>query len=288
MATLVVDTTTGPVAIQLRGACVVGRDDACAVRIDHPTLSRRHARIGPTDTGWSLEDLGSANGVRVDGTPVAGSVGLHDGARVDLGRIRAWFFIDTVPEGFAPHVAAGAPKRLTGHTAPCPHCGKTSWAPDHAAGLELRCKSCGKRMSIEPPAPKPLGECAACHTDIASTDATHTCPDCGTAHHADCWTDNQGCATYGCGQVNALAAKEDIVEEQPAVEGHATAGRVTPVEIAGLTLAGLFGLIAFGVPALLAGGWLLARKRFVSGAIGVMLSVVGVLTSGVWWLGWLR
>ena len=43
---------------------VIGRDELCDLRIDHPNLSRRHAvlRIGPPLT---IQDLGSTNGVRV-------------------------------------------------------------------------------------------------------------------------------------------------------------------------------------------------------------------------------
>ncbi len=45
------------------GQLVFGRDAGCDVRIDHASISRRHARlhVGPT---LSIEDLGSANGTR--------------------------------------------------------------------------------------------------------------------------------------------------------------------------------------------------------------------------------
>ncbi len=46
------------------GSVLIGRGDAADVRIDHPSISRQHARLhlGPA---ISIEDLGSSNGTRV-------------------------------------------------------------------------------------------------------------------------------------------------------------------------------------------------------------------------------
>ena len=49
----------------------VGRAEDCDVRLDFPSISRRHATIAPAGGGdWILEDTGSRNGVRADGAPV--------------------------------------------------------------------------------------------------------------------------------------------------------------------------------------------------------------------------
>ncbi len=50
---------------------VIGREAACDLAIDHPTLSRRHAvlRLGPPVT---IQDLGSTNGVRVSRRTLTG------------------------------------------------------------------------------------------------------------------------------------------------------------------------------------------------------------------------
>lgn len=49
-------------------AWLLGRDPACEICIDHPSVSRRHARLsGPLDGRWQLEDLGSKNGTRLGG-----------------------------------------------------------------------------------------------------------------------------------------------------------------------------------------------------------------------------
>lgn len=40
--------------------------------------------------------------------------------------------------------------------------------------------------------------CPVCCTAIAPGDAVTICPDCKTPHHAECWSENHGCSTYGC------------------------------------------------------------------------------------------
>lgn len=46
----------------LVGPTVLGRAPDCGIRLDHPGLSRHHARLTPTDNGLLIEDLGSTNG----------------------------------------------------------------------------------------------------------------------------------------------------------------------------------------------------------------------------------
>ena len=50
----------------------VGRDPSCDLVLDDPSVSRRHCRVGADPAGaWLVEDLGSRNGTRVAGAPVA-------------------------------------------------------------------------------------------------------------------------------------------------------------------------------------------------------------------------
>jgi pSer/pThr/pTyr-binding forkhead associated (FHA) protein len=50
---------------------VIGRSADCEVRIDwDPLVSRRHASIARTADGFEVRDLGSTNGVLVDGARV--------------------------------------------------------------------------------------------------------------------------------------------------------------------------------------------------------------------------
>src|SRR5947209_4713232 len=45
----------------------VGRSSGCDIVIRDPTVSRVHARIDRTTTGWRIADLDSTNGTRVNG-----------------------------------------------------------------------------------------------------------------------------------------------------------------------------------------------------------------------------
>jgi hypothetical protein len=51
-------------------ALVVGRSSDCDIRIDDPNVSRRHAEIRREDGGYWIVDLGSTNGVTVNGKRV--------------------------------------------------------------------------------------------------------------------------------------------------------------------------------------------------------------------------
>lgn len=68
-----------------RRELVLGRDSGCDWVLDDARVSREHARIAPGEGEYVLEDLGSRNGTRVNGAPIAGTVALRDGDLVDLG-----------------------------------------------------------------------------------------------------------------------------------------------------------------------------------------------------------
>ena len=57
-------------ALPARGDIVLGRDPECDVRIDDPSISRRHARLRVADP-LVVEDLGSSNGTLVAGERLA-------------------------------------------------------------------------------------------------------------------------------------------------------------------------------------------------------------------------
>jgi GAF domain-containing protein len=51
---------------------VIGRGVDCDVVVEDDRVSRRHAVLAPTESGWSLTDLASKNGSLVDGVPAQG------------------------------------------------------------------------------------------------------------------------------------------------------------------------------------------------------------------------
>jgi pSer/pThr/pTyr-binding forkhead associated (FHA) protein len=69
---------------------VVGRDPGCELVIEDPRVSKRHARLGWCDSGWTLEDLGSKNGTTVNGEPATGTE-LRDGEAISFGGLAARF-----------------------------------------------------------------------------------------------------------------------------------------------------------------------------------------------------
>jgi hypothetical protein len=67
------------------GGGTVGRSRECDIVLDDAGISRRHAEIRPCPDGWTIEDLGSTNGVLVNGRGIRGAQLLHPGDRVELG-----------------------------------------------------------------------------------------------------------------------------------------------------------------------------------------------------------
>lgn len=59
----------------------IGRDEACAMQLVDPMISRRHARIEFLEGQWRLRDLGSANGTEVNGVKVD-TIPLESGASI--------------------------------------------------------------------------------------------------------------------------------------------------------------------------------------------------------------
>ena len=69
---------------------VIGRAPECNIQLGDTNVSRRHAEIRPRGTGYALVDLGSTNGVRVNGLRVAEQV-LIDGDEILIGNTRMIF-----------------------------------------------------------------------------------------------------------------------------------------------------------------------------------------------------
>jgi hypothetical protein len=75
----------------LSGARVVlGRSRDCDIQLDDPNTSRRHAEVRRDGDAWVIVDLGSTNGIKVNGSRVA-EAELHPGDEVTLGLVRLRF-----------------------------------------------------------------------------------------------------------------------------------------------------------------------------------------------------
>jgi ABC-type multidrug transport system ATPase subunit/pSer/pThr/pTyr-binding forkhead associated (FHA) protein len=73
-----------------RRGLTIGRDTSCDLVLDHPTVSRRHAAITLRQGEWTIEDLGSSVGLRVNGV-AARRATLQVGDEVAIGPYRIIF-----------------------------------------------------------------------------------------------------------------------------------------------------------------------------------------------------
>src|SRR5512137_608082 len=71
-------------ALEAGREIVLGRDAACDIRLQDTGVSRRHASVLGGPKGARLRDLGSTNGIFVEGLKVADCT-LEDGQRIQMG-----------------------------------------------------------------------------------------------------------------------------------------------------------------------------------------------------------
>ncbi|MFZ1925185.1 MAG: FHA domain-containing protein, partial [Solirubrobacteraceae bacterium] len=75
-----------------RGA-TIGRSRDCDIVLEDSSISRRHAELRPAGQGWVIEDLGSTNGVRVNGNTVHSPQEVRTGDRIEIGSTEMLFEI---------------------------------------------------------------------------------------------------------------------------------------------------------------------------------------------------
>jgi Protein of unknown function (DUF3662)/FHA domain len=69
---------------------VLGRSRDCEITIEDANISRRHAEVRLENGAWSITDLGSTNGIEINGERVP-SAKLEPGDRIVLGRTELVF-----------------------------------------------------------------------------------------------------------------------------------------------------------------------------------------------------
>ncbi len=124
-----------------QGDTLLGRSASCHVTIEDPLVSRQHARLRVLGDRASIEDLGSRNGLLVNGRPIEGERVLADGDRIRIGTQE--FVLCTVP--VQPHKQGLPGTRPTGFMCHCAACGLP-----YPTDL-VQCPSCGStdRMDEE-------------------------------------------------------------------------------------------------------------------------------------------
>ncbi len=91
----------------------IGRRTDIEVPLPYPSLSGLHARLVRNGAGWQLEDLGSTNGTRLDGEPLAphSPRAVRPGAQIAVGPI-ALVFDGPAPPGRGSERTASIARRL--------------------------------------------------------------------------------------------------------------------------------------------------------------------------------
>lgn len=99
MAARLVPLSEGSVAVTLdKAITLIGRHPDCdAVLDDNQKISRRHCCIAQVENRLVLRDLGSMNGVRVNGEPVV-EVDLREGDEITIGDEEFVLELKSVPE----------------------------------------------------------------------------------------------------------------------------------------------------------------------------------------------
>jgi hypothetical protein len=118
------------------GDFVIGRSSACHLSVDDASVSRRHALIRVEATGVTVQDLGSRNGVQVNGKRIDGIKPLQHLDRLAIGN-QEMLFIDA-DQGGQRQAPTSEMKR-------CESCGAM------AVPEAERCEVCGNLLGGKGP-----------------------------------------------------------------------------------------------------------------------------------------
>jgi pSer/pThr/pTyr-binding forkhead associated (FHA) protein len=69
----------------VRDEITIGRQEGNTIRLTERNVSRRHARLMKSRASVLIEDLGSSNGIRINGDRIAGQVQVGDGDLIQIG-----------------------------------------------------------------------------------------------------------------------------------------------------------------------------------------------------------
>jgi adenylate cyclase len=78
------------------GSIVLGRSPECDLVLHDESISRRHAQITSEAGGWTITDLGSKNGLKLNTFHTTGQE-LCNGDRIDVGAVRLYVEIGPAP-----------------------------------------------------------------------------------------------------------------------------------------------------------------------------------------------
>ncbi|MBE9474500.1 MAG: FHA domain-containing protein [Chloroflexi bacterium] len=79
----------------VRNRIILGRDMECDIMIPSRQVSRKHARLTVTNSGATIEDLGSKNGTHLNGAMVSDPEILKDGDVIQIAFAQQFIFLSS-------------------------------------------------------------------------------------------------------------------------------------------------------------------------------------------------
>ncbi|TVR08305.1 MAG: FHA domain-containing protein [Planctomycetota bacterium] len=130
----------------------VGRASSASLTIKHDSISREHCAFIRSENGWSVEDLGSANGTRVNSTTISECTPLKERDIIKIGKARLTFHrgrpskkkagdeiaINDADDQSMRQVGPDDPSQAM----PCHHCGTWLSISHRLPGDRIHCPRC--------------------------------------------------------------------------------------------------------------------------------------------------
>jgi pSer/pThr/pTyr-binding forkhead associated (FHA) protein len=97
----------------------IGRDAVNPVQLSSREVSKQHAFLQRTPAGWCIRDLGSRNGLLVNGRPVQEAI-LKDGDKLKVGPYTLVFEVEEAGHPYTPRLQIDLSSNAAQQTMPPP------------------------------------------------------------------------------------------------------------------------------------------------------------------------
>ena len=101
MSAQLLSLSDGPSLVLDKPVLLVGRHEECDIQLNSRKISRKHCIIALVGESLIVRDLGSTNGIRVNGVRVENGA-LRTGDELTIGNFRYQVHVDARPEAMPP------------------------------------------------------------------------------------------------------------------------------------------------------------------------------------------
>jgi putative serine protease PepD len=215
--------------IDERRVVTIGRGEDNDIVLNSPSVSRKHAELRPTQTGWDLYDVGSGGGTwvnseRVAQVPLTATTTVRFGAESD--GVEATITID-LPDGAAAEVADDQKTSVLPDQQRTDVPGGVQAPGEHPTGLLIRTRDGDKRFDGS----KPIRIGRDVRSDVIADDPAVSRHHAEVQRRADGWwfVDHSNSGSFVDGE---RVREKEITEEMVVQLGHPAAGyQVTLVPV---------------------------------------------------------